>query len=102
LIKDVTSAYGYKKGKTARIILAKLYPGSDIGMHVDSYASADVPHKIHIPVQSNPHVRFMEEDSDYYLEPGYAYEVNNKILHGVRNKSAVERIHLIFDYYEAA
>jgi len=101
IINEVTRSYNFKQGKTARIMLANIMPGGVIGKHIDQNASADVPHKIHVPLQTDKLAKFYEEDSSYYLEYGYAYEVNNKILHGVKNESNNERIHLIFDYYEA-
>ena len=102
IISDVTRSYNFKLGKTARVMLANIAPGGIIGKHIDQNTSADIPHKIHIPIQTDELAEFYEEDSSYYLQRGYAYEVNNKILHGVKNGSTKERIHLIFDYYDAA
>ena len=42
------------------------------------------------------------EDEVAYLPRGAAYEINNKLLHGGCNRSSIDRIHLIFDYFEAA
>ena len=71
-------------------------------MHMDENPSAIVPHKIHVPIKTDELAEFIEEKSSYYLKRGFAYEVNNRIAHGVKNKSENERIHLIFDYYDAA
>jgi len=101
-IEDATRIYNFKKGKTARIMLANLQQGGTIMMHVDQNRSADVPHKIHIPIQTAEGAEFYEDKACYFLEKGCSYEVNNKIPHGVRNLSNVDRIHLIFDYYESA
>lgn len=102
VIEGVTRPYGFAQGNTARIMLANICPGGEIGKHIDEHASADVPHKMHVPIKTDESVYFIEEDSAYNLQYGFAYEVNNKIMHGVMNKSANERIHLIFDYYDAA
>lgn len=102
IINEITGQYNFKLGKTARIMLANICAGGEIGLHIDQNAAADVPHKIHVPVKTDEFAEFIEEESTYYLKRGSAYEVNNKIAHGVKNKSANERIHLIFDYYDAA
>ena len=102
VIEQVTQPYQYKQGKTARIMLARLAAGGQIDLHVDRHPAADVPHKIHVPLQTNPKVEFWEDEAVFYLEPGRSYEVNNKIKHGGANRSDEDRVHLIFDYYNAA
>lgn len=102
VIDQVTRPYQYKQGRTARIMLARLAAGGQIDLHVDRHPAADGPHKIHVPLQTHPKVEFWEEDASFYLAPGHAYEVNNKIMHGGANKSDEDRTHLIFDYYDAA
>jgi hypothetical protein len=101
LIAHATSGYGYADGRTARIMLAKLAAGRSVARHIDKSPSAEVPHKIHIPVQTNPDVRFLIDTGEYGLERGRAYEVNNRRPHEVRNHSTMDRVHLIFDYYAA-
>jgi len=101
IIAAVTPAYGYQNGKTCRIMLAKLKAGKDIKKHVDGMPASDVPHKIHVPLVTHSDVHFWAEDEAIHLARGAAYEVNNKVEHGGRNASDIDRIHLIFDYYEA-
>lgn len=101
LIDHATAAYGYSSGRTARIMLAKLLAGKTVARHVDTSPSAEVPHKIHIPVHTHPRVRFLIDQGDYSLERGRAYEVNNRRPHEVRNTSEQDRVHLIFDYFNA-
>jgi hypothetical protein len=101
LIVRATASYGYPRGRTARIMLARLLAGREIARHVDNSPSAEVPHKIHIPVTTNPEVRFLIGDGDYVLPRGRAYEVNNRKPHEVRNPSQSDRVHLIFDYFNA-
>jgi len=102
IIEAVTPYYGFSNGQTCRIMLAKLKAGGVIHKHVDGMRSANVPHKIHVPLVTDPEVFFWAEDEAIHLARGTAFEVNNKVLHGGCNKSAVDRIHLIFDYYNAA
>lgn len=101
IIDAVTPFYGYQNGRTCRIMLAKLKAGKQISKHVDGMASADVPHKIHVPLVTDPDVFFWAEDEAIHLPRGLAFEVNNKVQHGGCNKSSLDRIHLIFDYYDA-
>lgn len=100
LVEHATRGYGYAGGRTTRIMLARLLAGKTIGRHIDGSPSAAVPHKIHVPVTTDPRVRFLVGDGDHRLERGRAYEVNNRIHHEVRNESDQDRVHLIFDYYD--
>jgi hypothetical protein len=82
-------------------MLARLLAGKAIGAHVDGSPSAEVPHKIHVPLTTNHGVRFTIGDGEHHLERGRAYEVNNRRRHAVVNRGAEDRVHLIFDYYDA-
>lgn len=101
IIDAVTPWYGFENGRTCRIMLAKLLAGKEIVRHVDGMPAAEVPHKIHVPLITHPDVKFYEEDEELHLPRGKAWEVNNKVPHGGRNDSPIDRIHLIFDYYDA-
>jgi hypothetical protein len=82
-------------------ILADHYPlgpGGVIKPHRDSHPSFHYGHRIHVPVVSNPRVRFMLDGRPYKLEVGQAYEINNQLTHSVMNKGVEARIHFIFDY----
>ena len=102
LVAHATKAYGYPGGRTARIMLARLSAGGVIARHVDASASALVPHKIHVPLVTDARVAFEIGEGVYHLERGRAYEVNNRRPHAVRNESAIDRVHLIFDYFYEA
>ena len=101
IVDAVTPYYGYRHGRTCRIMLAKLRAGKEIARHIDGMPAAQVPHKIHVPLVTHPDVVFFEEDEELHLRRGIAYEVNNKVLHGGANRSPIDRVHLIFDYYDA-
>tara|TARA_R110002167_G_scaffold81834_9_gene223690 strand:+ start:645 stop:1199 length:555 start_codon:yes stop_codon:yes gene_type:complete len=100
LIDRACDTFQYERGGVARVMLAKLLPYSVIPLHVDASPSAELPHKIHIPLQTKNEVVMNFAEGDYHLSVGYAYEVNNRIQHGVSNPTDSERIHLIFDYFE--
>jgi len=102
LLKTATKSYGYAEGVYPRIMLAKLPPGCRITRHIDGRNAANEPHKIHIPIQTNPKVHFFVGKKSYNFAEGYAYEVNNKAMHGGFNCGTTPRIHLIFEYYDAA
>lgn len=101
IIDSLVGSFGYALGRTSRIMLAKLKAGRSIQAHIDKPGSCEAPHKIHVPVVTDPMVRFYVEDRDYLLERGRAYEVNNRVMHHVVNRSALDRVHLVFDYYDS-
>lgn len=100
LINQAVVNYEYKNAGIARIMLAKLLPQSKVPLHIDASPSATIPHKIHIPLQTSEGVVMNFADKDCHLPVGFAYELNNRIQHGVSNSSNSERIHLIFDYFD--
>ena len=100
IMKAVTAQYGYTESTFGKIMLAKLRRGAKIGLHEDTPLSSAYPHKIHIPIKTNPQVKFFIDDQTYHLEVGKAYEVNNRTIHGGANEGDCDRIHLIFTYYD--
>ena len=99
LMEKAVAPYGYKKGVFSRIMLAKLAPKGVINAHVDGKLNAVFPHKIHIPIKTNPEVKFFVNPKNYFFEEGFAYEVNNRKVHFVENNGDEPRIHLIFEYW---
>lgn len=100
VLSQATAPYGYRRGGYPRIMLARMAPGGVIHPHRDGNPSAKWPHKIHIPLQTNPDVTFEIEGVAYFLPEGEACEVNNMGVHAVTNRGAADRIHLIFEYYD--
>jgi hypothetical protein len=100
ILETATKPYGYRDGDFSRIMLAKLPAGGKISLHIDPYKSSNYTHKIHIPIQTNPDVEFWINRKRYHFLEGYAYEVNNKALHGGMNRGDTDRINLIIEYYE--
>jgi hypothetical protein len=85
-------------GTVIRAMAAKLLAGGIINPHVDRHPSFHVGHRIHIPITTNPRVRFMIDGRPYQFKVGEAYEINNQMTHSVMNKGAEDRITFIFDY----
>jgi hypothetical protein len=85
-------------GTIIRAMAAKLMAGGRIVPHRDAHPSFAAGHRIHVPICTNPRVRFMIDGQPVKLEPGHAYEINNQKVHSVMNKGDTDRIHFIFDY----
>ena len=100
ILLKATAPYGYRRGSFPRIMLARMAPGGIIQPHRDNMPSASWPHKIHVPIQTNPGVSFYLEPKYYNFKPGQVVEVNNLDVHAVKNDGDSDRIHLIFEYYD--
>jgi hypothetical protein len=85
-------------GKIIRAMAAKLLAGGRIIPHRDSHPSFGIGHRIHVPLVTNPRVRFMIDGKPFQLQVGEAYEINNQKVHSVMNKGKEDRINFIFDY----
>ena len=85
-------------GTIIRAMAAKLLAGGRINPHFDSHVSFRRSHRIHVPITTNPRVRFMIDGRPYRLQPGQAYEINNQKTHSVINSGSDDRITFIFDY----
>jgi aspartyl/asparaginyl beta-hydroxylase (cupin superfamily) len=85
-------------GTVIRAMAARLVAGGKITPHVDRHPSFHAGHRIHIPITTNPRVRFMIDGQPYRFQVGEAYEINNQKMHSVMNKGKQGRITFIFDY----
>lgn len=100
VMRQAVAPYGYANSEFPRVMLARMAPGGIIEPHIDSAPAATWPHKVHVPIQTNPEVKFFIDPAVYHFSVGAAVEVNNLGLHAVRNDGASDRIHLIFEYYD--
>lgn len=101
VMEAATQAYGYSHGVYPRVMLAKLRPGGVIQPHRDANPAAKWPHKIHVPLLTNEKTYFFTAGAPHHLGEGEAVEVNNMGVHSVTNGGNTDRIHLIFEYYDA-
>ncbi len=101
VMHQAVADYGYANGIFPRVMFARMGPGGEIKPHRDANAAAKWPHKIHVPLLTNDKVTFFIDGTGYRLPEGEAAEVNNMCLHAVRNNGDADRIHLIFEYYDA-
>lgn len=98
-VMDEILARHYPKGGTIiRAMAAKLLAGGNVSPHVDVHPSFHCGHRIHVPITTNPRVRFMIDGRPYQFQVGQVYELNNQMKHSVMNKGSDDRITFIFDY----
>lgn len=81
-----------------RTIIARLKPGSVIPAHIDRNHTLTHGHRIHIPIVTDEKVYFGVGDSTQYLKEGEIWEINNRHIHQVENRSEIYRIHIIIDW----
>jgi len=98
LMRQIISEFYPPGGSGIRAMAAKLKAGGIISPHRDTHPSFRHSHRIHIPVTTNPGVRFMINGRPHRFEVGNAYEINNQKNHSVMNSGAQDRITFIFDY----
>lgn len=98
VMHEIINRHYPKGGTIIRAMAAKLLAGGKIRPHIDTHPSFHCGHRIHVPITTNPRVRFMLDGRPHQLEVGNAYEINNQKNHSVMNKGKEDRITLIFDY----
>ncbi len=101
VLAEAVRGYGYARGVFPRVMFARMPPGGVIHRHSDDQPAAKWPHKIHVPVMTNADVVSFFGDNEHYFPPGEAVEVNNLDPHWVRNGGNTDRVHLVFEYYDA-
>ncbi len=98
IMNRLLSEYYPPGGTIIRAMIANLTVGGVIKTHVDGHPSFHAGHRIHVPITTNPRVRFMIDGRPNQLKVGKAYELNNQKTHSVMNKGKEDRLTLIFDY----
>jgi len=89
------------RGVFPRVMVARMPAGGVIHPHIDANPAAKWPHKIHVPLTTNAGVVCFFGGEEHHFSEGAAVEVNNLGPHWVCNRGATDRIHLIFEYYDA-
>ena len=101
IMNEIIEKFYPPGGTVIRAMAAKLLAGGIINPHTDKHPSFHVGHRIHVPITTNPRVRFMIDGRPYQFKVGEAYEINNQLQHSVANKGSEDRITFIFDYVPA-
>lgn len=96
--EGISLAKEYGPGYCIRANLVSLNPGGRIESHQDKNFSLTHSHRVHIPLVTNPLVRFDVGGEIRYLMEGEIIEINNRRTHSVVNESNSHRIHLIIDW----
>lgn len=89
-------------GRVLRAMAAKLLAGGRIAPHIDALPSFRAAHRVHLPLVTNPGVRFTVDGRPCPMVPGQACEINNQRVHSVINRGDTDRISFIFDYMPPA
>jgi len=98
LMNEIIENHYSPGGTVIRAMAAKLLAGKNITPHWDKHPSFHCGHRIHVPITTNPRVRFNINGKPYRFKVGEAYEINNQKTHSVTNKGNEDRITFIFDY----
>ena len=98
LVDEVVEAHYAPGGIVARALIARMGPGARIMPHTDTHPSFHCGHRVHVPLVTNPRVRFTIAGRPHGLAEGRAYEIDNQQPHSVMNNGRESRIHFIFDY----
>ena len=93
--------YGLLPGTPGKCLLAALRPGGIVYPHMDAANDYFVgSFRVHIPVITNPAVRFYCNGKFFCMRAGEVWTVNNLAPHAVVNDDPLAaRIHLIFDVF---
>jgi len=98
LMRHIIDNFYPPGGTVIRAMAAKLKAGGVISPHRDTHQTFTHSHRIHIPITTNPGVRFMINGRPHKFQVGNAYEINNQKNHSVMNSGSDDRITFIFDY----
>lgn len=99
---DIIAAHYEPGGKILRAMAAKLKAQGNIPPHRDKLRSFHMGHRIHVPITTNPGVRYTIGGKPFRFDVGKAYELNNQMKHSVINMGTEDRITFIFDYVPPA
>lgn len=86
------------KGYFIRANIEKLKAGGEIIEHQDKNFSVAHSHRIHVPIITNDNVHFQVAALTFNMLEGEMVEINNRLLHSVKNGGKADRVHLILDW----
>lgn len=93
-LRQILSSFGVVWGRSR---LMRLAPGAQVPEHADINYHWFTRVRLHIPIVTEPKVRFFCGNESVHMAPGEAWLFDNWRLHRVENASAQERIHLVAD-----
>lgn len=93
-LQQVLLSFGTVIGRSR---LMRLAPGANVHPHSDVNYYWRTHTRIHVPIVTDPAVRFTTHDRTVHMAAGEAWTFDNWHTHHVVNPSAVTRIHLVAD-----
>jgi hypothetical protein len=85
-------------GQILRGAIIRMVPHSSIPLHYDgSHELWRHCHRLHLPVITEPGVRFTYETASKHLETNVLVEIDNFVLHGVVHDGDHIRYHVMYD-----
>ena len=84
-------------GVWGRSRLMGLGPGAVVPAHVDIHYYWRTHIRIHVPVVTNPGVRFQCGGDSVHMAPGESWVFDSFEMHEVRNEGSEKRVHLVLD-----
>ncbi len=93
-IRQILASFNTVIGRSR---LMRLGPKSEVSQHSDIHYYWHDRVRVHIPIVTDPSVRFWCNGRDVHMAPGEAWVFDNWRQHKVINPAAITRIHLVFD-----
>lgn len=93
-IMEIMAEIGAVWGRSRLMALA---PGAEVPPHADSHYYWRTHHRLHIPVITNPGVRFTCGDESVHMAAGECWMFDSFRWHDVQNKGTERRVHLVID-----
>ncbi|ELS05343.1 aspartyl/asparaginyl beta-hydroxylase-like dioxygenase [Xenococcus sp. PCC 7305] len=81
----------------SRSRLMRIAGQAEVPVHRDKYFHWFRRMRVHIPIFTNPQVRFFCNDKSVHMAAGSAWIFDNSQFHWVINESRADRIHLVID-----
>jgi hypothetical protein len=93
-IMEIMAEIGAVWGRSRLMALAA---GAEVPPHADSHYYWRTHHRLHIPVITNPGVRFSCGDESVHMAAGECWMFDSFRWHDVQNKGTERRVHLVID-----
>ena len=77
--------------------LMRLATGAEVTAHYDLHYNWYQRVRIHVPIVTDPGVRFLCGDDEVHMQPGEAWIFDTWQFHNVINGGDVDRVHLVID-----
>lgn len=81
----------------SRSRLMQLGPGAEVGIHLDARYHWFRRIRIHVPIITNPEVKFFSNGETQHMAAGESWTFNSAKPHGGENLGKESRLHLVID-----